>query len=338
MSNKTNVNKIPKIQQAPRMASDTAIHYGYVAFKDIHLGGAIGLEHHVQPQESPYYRELPCRELIPFTNIVYMEIDEEAAAAVSYLRGGSPIIPNQKTARECAYEMLQSYETWGFEVLSDLTGYDEDEAFHVFQTIQPFTYRLKDLLQELEYNAVERIENTEAYTVEYEGESYQLNPLPKELKEVALRVLPKMIRSADVAVTLGEDTKEKTTQAMTQYFATGTGKRRPDPLDHYVFQELGEELPKLVDNKNKNNDGGILGQLVELLGGKKNDSIEKELAELRELKEKLASSLPSPKTVTIGQTVSVNGQEAVVTSKPFGKIKVTFTDGSTQTVEKTEIE
>jgi len=320
------------------MASATAIHYGYVAFKDISLAGAMGLEYKVQPEYSPYYQQLPCRELLPFTNIVYTAIDEEAAAAVSYLRGGAPVYTDQKNARTCIEEIVSAYEPWGFEMLNEMIGLDEDEAFHIFQTIQPFTYRLKDLLMEVEYNATDRIEETKPYTVAYEGESFTMQPLPSNLKELAKSVQRRIIRSANVALDLGQDTKEKTTQAMTQYFATGTGKRRADPHDNYIFNEFGEAPPKLVDNKQPEGETGVLQKLAELLGGKKDDAVERELAELRELKEKLAAALPSPKTVTIGQTVSVNGQEAVVTSKPFGKIKVTFTDGSTQTVEKTEIE
>lgn len=338
MKNKSNVNQIPKIQQTPKLANDTAIHYGYVAFKDINLGGPMGLEHHVQPDQSPYYRELPCRELLPFTNILYTAIDEQAAASTSYVRQAAPIYTEQKTARECVEEMAASYEPWGFEVLAELTGYDEDEAFHIFQTIQPFTYRLKDLLREVEYAAVDRIDAVMPYVVAYENESFTLEPLPPHLKAVARAVQQRIIRSVEVATNMGLDMKDKTTQSMTQYFATGSGKRRPDPLDQYLFNEFGEEPPTLLNAKEPESGTGVLEKLADLLGGKKDDKVEKELAEIRALKEQLQEKIAAPKAVTIGQQVTVGGQEAVVTAKPFGKIKVTFNDGSVKTVEKSEIE
>lgn len=342
MKDTVQVKEIPKIQQQPRLASDTAIHYGYVAFKDIELGGAMGLEHHVQPEHSPYYRTIPCRELVPFTNIVFAAFDDKAAASPSYVRGATPVYAKQKTAKQCANEMRSSYEPWGFEVLDELTGFSEDEAFHIFQTIQPFGYRLKDLLQEVEYGATLRIRETAPYTVKYGDSTMELQPLPAHLKPVAEAVQQRIVRSAEVAVDFGLDTKEQTTQAMTQYFATGAGKRRADPLDQYVFEEFGEELPALLSPKQPDSGTGVLEKLADLLGGKKDDAVEKELAALRatveELKQDKVTEEPTTKAVTIGQSVVVGGQEATVTGKPFGKIKVTFTDGSSRTVDKAEIE
>ena len=75
------VKEVPKIQQQPRTAADTAIHYGYVAFKDINLMGPLGVEVQCQPDHSPNRHILPCRELIPFTNITYGTVNEEGAGA-----------------------------------------------------------------------------------------------------------------------------------------------------------------------------------------------------------------------------------------------------------------
>lgn len=345
MENK--IKEIPKIQQQPRAASETAIHYGYVAFKDIDLSGPLSIEHQVQPSTSPYYRLLPCRELIPFTNIIIAEIDEKAAATTSYANRGLPIVQRQKNAKECIDEMVISYETWGFVQIDPLTGYSEDEAFHVFQTVQPFTYKLADLLDQLEYGATDRINEVAPYAVNYNNQSFTLQPLPAELKEVARQVQAILVRSAEVAISMGADTREKTVQAMTQYFSTGTGKRRADPLDQYIFDQFNEEPPKLLSNKEggKDNSAGVLEKLAEvILGKQKNEELEKELAEVKELKEQLkavvaqpATIEATPKTVSVGDKVVVGGQEAVVTAKPFGKVKVQFTDGSSRTVAKDEI-
>lgn len=341
MNKEQQVRDIPRIQQQPRMASNTAIHYGYTAYKDINLAGPYGIEHHVQPQGSPYYSVIPCRQLLPFTNVTHGVIDDLAAATTSFVRNAVPVVQQQKTARECVEEMEAAYEQWGFVGLHPLTGFSEEEAFHVFQTIQPFAYRLKDLRDEVEFGADERINETQPYMVKYDMESFTLAPLSAELKEVAHEVKALMLRSIDVAMALGEDLRDKTTQAMTQYFATGTGKRRPDPHDVYVFSEFEQELPKLVENKKTDDAGGlgVLSQLAEVLGvKKKTEEIEAELAELRALKDELKAATATEKVVTMNAEVTVDGKTAKVVGKPFGKVKVEFEDGSTATVTKDEIE
>lgn len=338
---------VPKIQQQPRTATETAIHYGYIAFKDIDLRGPLGIEHFVQPESSPYRFELPCRELLPFTNVVYHEVDEQAAATTSFMPRPNPIVQRQKTARQCVAELVISYEDWGFVALDGLTGLPEDEAFHIFQTIQPFTYKLKHLVDEIEVGALNRIDKDEEYTVTYKDQTLTLQPLPSHLKELARGIAAVMAGSARIAEAMGEDTREKTIQAMTQYFSTGAGKRRADPLDQYVFTELEAEIPQLIGKKEEgDNSAGILEKLAEAIVGKKqDDSLQQELAELRALKEELKGSLGATATikadapaVSIGDTVTVGNQTAVVLAKPFGKFKVEFADGSTRTVAKEEIE
>lgn len=337
------IKQPPKIQQQPRQASSTAIHYGYVAFKDIPLAGPLGMEHIVQPSNSPYRKELPCRELIPFTNVIVHELDDKAAASTSFVRSVTPIIAQQKDAKQCVVEMTIAYESWGFVGLDALTGYSEEEAFHIFQTIQPFTFKLIDLLDELEYGGSERIDKDESYKVEYDGQSFTLEPLPEHLKEVARQVQAQMLSSAEIAVALGEDAREKTVQAMTQYFSTGSGKRRADPLDTYIFKEFKQELPKLIGKEEKG-DGGALQKLAEILtSNQKQNDLEKELAEIRELKEQLKTQIAQPVTIesapiTVGQAVTVGGQAATVVAKPFGKVKVEFEDGSSRTITKEEIQ
>lgn len=240
--------QIPNIHQQPRLASDTAPHYGYVAFKDINLNGSTGKEYWVQPENSPYYNVIPCRELIPFTNIAAPKINEDMAATTSVVGNRAlPVTLEQKTAKACAEEMETAYAAWDFKVLRDLTGLSREEAGFVFYTIQPFPFLLKDILDELEYEASERIAQTEPYVVSYNGEEYELQPLPAHLKEIAENVRARMAESAQKAFSLGEETKFSTTQSITQFYATGTGKRRADPHDAYIFREFGEEVPKLLN-------------------------------------------------------------------------------------------
>jgi hypothetical protein len=343
------IREIPKIQQQPRQASETAIHYGYVAFKDIDLSGPLGLEHTVQPADSPYRKHLPCRELLPFTNIVIAEIDETAAATTSYGARPLPIVQRQKNARECVNEMVGAYEDWGFVSFPMLTGFSEEDAFHIFQTLQPFTYKLVDILDQVEYGSEDRIAEVAPYTVNYLGQSFTLQPLPVELKEVAKKVRELMIRSIEVAVAKGEDAREKTVQSMTQYFASGEGKRRADPLDQYLFDQFNEQIPRLIggDKEPAQDTTSILAQLAQAItGSRQDDALAKELEEVRKLKEELKAALPksepvtieqAPKAATVGDKVVVSGQEAVITGRPFGRFKVQFNDGSSRTVTKDEL-
>jgi hypothetical protein len=240
------VTSIPRIQQKPQQASDTAIHYGYCAFKDISLAGSVGLEHKVQPADSPYYRNLPARQLIPFTNIPVHEVDEKAAASPSHVRKTGIMIEKQKSAKECAEEMEISYEEWGFRVLRAITGYSEDDAFEIFQTIQPFPYKLKHILSELEDGAIDRIEQSFNYKATYDGETITLKPLRDGLKKAAEAVRQEMLIAAEVAVNKGAETKENTTQSITNFYRGGTGKKRLDPHDKYIFQEFETKPPTLL--------------------------------------------------------------------------------------------
>lgn len=242
---------IPHIQQQPKTVSDTAIHYGYCAFKEINLCGSTGQEHFVQPANSPYYKILPAKELIPYTNIEVTEHRPDSSGI------GPGMLMNQrvvfqkfpKTAKECVGEMVNSYEEWGYQSLTSLIGYSEDEAFQIFQTIQPFIYRLKDLPYEIE-RAEERIKADAPYAVCYEGEEFELQPLPAHLREVAEKTRQIMAVSVKTGVTLAETIKDNTNLALITAYSGGGGKRTPDPRDKYVAQELGHEFPKLLDDKN----------------------------------------------------------------------------------------
>lgn len=240
------IQTVPRISQQPAMASDSAVHYGYVAFNDINLSGPTGIEHRVQPDNSPYYTKLPSRQLIPFTNLTVTEIDPAAAGARNKGRHQPPVIRKPKSAKECVTEMANCYDDWGFKELTPINGLSEEQAFHIFQVIQPFPYRLKDLDNELSFGALDRIAETETFTVEYDGEKVSLEPLPSELKPIAEKTRSIMASSASVAYDRAMNIFEKTTLSMTKAFAGGDGKAGADPLDRYIAAELGRDLPKLV--------------------------------------------------------------------------------------------
>jgi hypothetical protein len=105
----------PNIENTPARANETVAHYGYCAFHDINLTGPGGQEHQVQPEGSPYYRILPARRLIPYTNIRSFEPDEMLARKTTHKRAQAEqaTIQKQKTARQCAEEVRDSYQPQG---------------------------------------------------------------------------------------------------------------------------------------------------------------------------------------------------------------------------------
>ena len=284
--------QVPNIERQPRTASDTASHYGYCAYKDIELAGSLGLEHKVQPPESPYYRTIPARQVIPFTNIEVAEIDEKLASAPGGAKMmGKPILPIKKvgkSARECADELRTEYADWGYTVLTPLTGYSVDDAFRIFQVIQPFTYKLKDLGSEISFGAVNRIESDTTIVAVYEGEKVELEPLPADLKEVAEEVRAILEASVSIAENKAGEIAEKTRLSMTSRFAGGPGKTRPDPHDKYVFSELGMELPTLISSEKADPTKEIVNALKS--NNESADELKREELELRrkelELREK----------------------------------------------------
>lgn len=235
------VKAVPQIERNPRTVSQTAAHYGYVAFHDITLGP----DHRVQPADSPYRQVLPCRELIPFTNIEVGEIDEKQVQNGKRKKYQPPVKIKQKTAFECATEMENSYADWAFQILRPLTGFTSSRAFHIFQTIQPFHYKLKDL-QEALFEAGSRIDQTVLYEVSYEGETNSLYPLSDEDKEIAREVLGLIQVSANQAIDIAVQKQQATITSMTSRFAGGDGKAVPDPLDKIMAEEFDIDLPQLV--------------------------------------------------------------------------------------------
>jgi hypothetical protein len=241
------------------------------------------MEHQVQPEQSPYYMKLPCRALIPFTNISIGVANEEIAAALK--PSGNPTKRIQRTAGECAKAMETAYETWGFVVLRPLTGLSVAEADLIFQTVHPERYKLKDIVEALE-NADERIDDSE---------------LTDEQKGIAYKVRDILIGAASVAVRKGEDVMEHTIESMNSRFSGGAGKVKADPHDKYIFNEFERDIPKLVDT-GKKDEGSLIAQLAQVFQQPKVDNdliarleakekeLDQTLAEAREEKERISQA------------------------------------------------
>jgi hypothetical protein len=280
-----------------------------------------------------------------------------------------PIVWRHQSAGESARTLRDAYEKWVFTLLPELSGLDyETEAFPVFQTIQPFVYKLKDIVAQIEWESEVRIGETTRYTAEYAGQTITLDPLPASLKDIARKTRDRMLISARHAEQLALEQFSKTTQSMTQFFATGNGKAAADPRDRRIFDDLDKALPKLVET-GESSPTGLLTELARLLKGEaptaaqpaptQNAEIARELAELRKMKEQYAAMMAAqtaqqPATseavaesaaadpvdtasVSKGQIVKVNGQTGIVVNKPFGKLKVELENGETVTVDKSGV-
>jgi hypothetical protein len=241
--------RVPNIQRPEILANENVIHYGYCAYNDISLIGATGIEFDIQPGNSPFRTMLPAKELIPFVTMEVGEIDRAKVEALSNTAlGGDIITRRNKSARECITEITRAYQGFGFRYLEPLTGIMEEDAFRIFQTIQPFLYRLKDLSNELSITALARIDQTDSYTVEYQGTSITLDPLPDHLKDIAEQARAIMSNSANQAITQAETIIADTVQKMTMYFSTGNGKDVADVRDKYIFGQMERELPQLFNS------------------------------------------------------------------------------------------
>lgn len=330
------VGEVPMIQQQPELRRRGALHYGYCAYKDISLAGSLGLDHNVQPAHSPYYRNLPCRQLLPFTNVKVQEVDELSplrnAADERILR----LIMVEKDAYDCVMEMVSSYESWGFVHLDPLIGIDEQTAGKIFKTIQPFRYKLKYLQDEIDFGAPERIDATEPYEVSYNDQTIMLDPLPSDLKALARQVRRIISRGVDRAIKEAETVRDNTSQSMTNYFRGGTGKRRSDPHDKYIFDELEDKIPTLLGTEVNAPPPVVTTtespEMIELRR-KEIELRERELA-IREAE--LAKSNGTPvkeKAVSAykrGDVIDVEGRQAEVIDTRFGRTKVRFADDQSE--------
>lgn len=266
--------RIPNIEQKPRAVAETVTHYGYCAFKDIELGGPSGLEHNVQPADSPFYRKIPARMMVPFTNIPIHVIDEMKTKAS---RHGADVkwFTFNKSAKACVQEMTDSYAEWGFRIVEPLTGFSHEDVSAIFDVLQPFDYKLKDLVNEFNYEAGERINKTEPFEVSYDGETDTLQPLREDLKNVAREVLHILADSAERAFQEARKVEQKTKISMTKAFAGGDGKTVPDPHDKYIYDQLGVKPPELISS-----DKSEIGELAQVMRSNNESSDTLKLKEL----------------------------------------------------------
>ena len=236
-----------------------AIRYGWCKYADINLVNGDGtMSLYVQPPyinegegtvPNPYHRVLPKGQLIPFPT--FDAFQQMPSPDITNSRGQALMVDSvrQMTSLEAIVTVLRDYSRWGFTVLTALQGLDQATAYRIFTVVQPLDYPLKQILNELSFGAIERIDATESIT--FPGfEGYVVEPLRNDFeREIARRLASEMEAGATITVDLASTVLDNTMHSITARHSGGVGKTGPDKEDTRLSAELGRELPRLIANE-----------------------------------------------------------------------------------------
>lgn len=326
-----------KPQEVKGVDNPTEVRYGWMPFKSVNLYNGDGtIYYRIQPEESPYHREIPKNQLIPFETFSYtVRVPDTGERAPG---GGSYFYETEtKTAFECATTLLVGYSGRGYTVLNSLQGLSQTDAERIFRIVQPFDYKLGELVGELSF-AEERIEATEPIDFSDKvGEEYFVEPLRNEReREIARKLALEMIEGAQTAQDFALNILDETEKSLVAVAAgRKEGKRGADPLDRYLEREMDKALPNMYG---KDADLQKVAEKVDFLVDREQtremrEENERLKAEIEELRAK--RDMPAP--FKVGDTVTANGQTGTVESKPGGRYKVRFDGGETQMFDRSEL-
>lgn len=300
----TNRRVEPAVNRAATDQNPTAMRYCWNPYGPINLMGPDGTcSLYVQPHEiedgeggtipNPYHRVLPKGQLIPFPtfNAVQQMPSPDLVAP-----DGRPVMVTGITpmsAHAAAVTVLGVYSVWGFTICNSLQGLDQETAFHIFQVVHPFDYPMRDIVTEMAFGALERIDATETITFPaFPG--YQIGPLTdrvlqvdangNELTErtIATKLASELLAGAEIAVTLAKTTLDSTEADMVKAYAGGKGKVGPDALDQRLSAEMGRDLPKMIGTESKTAE---LENKIDFLVGREASRADKE--EIQRLRDEL---------------------------------------------------
>lgn len=249
---------------APRTqdgVNPNAARYGWCPFKDISLVNSDGtFYYYVQPESSPYHRNLPKNQLIPFITFpVTTFVDDYSVSSTPKNPNPKRADISTKTALEAVTEILHAHSVWGYTILNSLEGLEQETASRIFAVVQPFSYPLGEIINQLAFDAMERIESRENLVFpmgEYEA-GYIVDALRNDDERIiANKLVGEMLAGAETAIAFANEIFDRTEQSMTTRFAGGKGKTGGDPLDRYLAEELDRDLPRLI-GKEKTGGGGM---------------------------------------------------------------------------------
>jgi hypothetical protein len=338
---------VPQSYEAEGVEDPTVVRYGWTPFKEIYLYNADGTPNYfIQPVNSPFHRELPKNQLIAFETFNRTTFTPNHSADST---PGRPVALVSSTvtitAHQAATELLPGYASQGYTMLKSLQGLPQQDAFRIFQIVQPFDYLLYQLVGELEFAASERIKSTEPLV--YDGD-YTIQPLRNDGdRAIAERLRLEMFDAADRAFIFGTAIFEETEKQMIARFSgSKEGKSSADPRDRYLAAELNRNIPTITNNDNAYNKD-LANKIDFLYDAKKTEVMEEKMtrleAENAELRAaQLMPTIPSaPETrgtsFAVGDLVSADGASGVVVAKPFGNYKVRFEDASEKTFKAEQV-
>lgn len=251
----------PAIDRDTASLRPTETRYGWCPYGDINLFGPSGSPTlYVQPHEidsgfgnvpNPFHRLLPKNQLIPFPT--FNVIEQTPSPDLKDNQGRAVLVTATRTmtALDAAVWVLRGYSSWGFTILNSLQGLEQGVAMRIFQVVQPFQYPLSQIVNELTFGALDRIDSNIVLTWA-DQPGYEVQPLvDDDERAIARKLAEEMAAGAQIAYDLATDTLNETEASMTQRFAGGQGKSGGDPLDRRLAEELDRELPKMVGTSNK---------------------------------------------------------------------------------------
>ncbi len=220
---------------SPRRLKELAqTHYGWCPFDDIRLMGPGGLEKRVvRDTNGTFATVLPRGELIVFQNVKFFAFSE--GDDDYFETKPRTMTEHLKYAATCAGEIQDAYGDWGFVLLKSLTGMEPSDAAAMFHTIQPTTFPLSTLKDELIYEAPQRMRVS----------NFASNPLSKTIAEDTLfEMLGGARRAFARAEKLIIEFDDLVGQQRISPFATGQGERWHGFA--HAFEQLGLDLPAVL--------------------------------------------------------------------------------------------
>ena len=336
---------IVKPQDAAILGTNpNATRYGWTPFKDINLYSAFGTpDHYIQPVHSPFHRIVPKNQLVPFDTFSYtmMEPVTSQGEVTPLGPAGMVQVAMTVTAVEAATQLVPTYGGMGYTILNSLEGMAYEDAFRIFQVVQPFSYTLAQLQHELPA-ADERIDSLDAMDF---GNGVIVEPLLSDSeRSIARRLRDEMLGGAKTAYNYALEIYSASRDGFTQKRnGAESGKTTLDALDRYLAETLELPLPSAVEDSSRtasvipDDVKAKLDFLVDRqISADKDAEIERLRAELAAIEAankhgndiQANSSLAAADTsdIKLGDTIIVNGEYGVVSRRPFGRIYAIFGD------------